>query len=72
MSTTTSSNCNFTEKVLNLCNNLVRNFHNLRHEIINVKNMIIKKLQVENAQLKETIANLQQKVIILEVATNSV
>ena len=33
---------------------------------------IIKKLQDENAQLKETIANLQHKVIILETATNYV
>ena len=32
----------------------------------------IKKLQDENAQLKEAIANLQHKVIILETATNSV
>ena len=37
-----------------------------------MKNIIIKKLQDENAQLKETIANLQHKVIILETAPNSV
>ena len=37
-----------------------------------MKNIIIKKLQDQNAQLKETIANLQHKVIILETATNSV
>ena len=37
-----------------------------------MKNNIIKKLQDENPQLKETIANLQHKVIILETATNSV
>ena len=37
-----------------------------------MKNIIIKKLQDENAQLKETIANLQHKVIILETATNYV
>ena len=37
-----------------------------------MKNIIIKKLQDENAQLKETIANLQHKVIILETATNFV
>ena len=33
---------------------------------------IIRKLQDENAQLKETIANLQHKVMILETAKNSV
>ena len=48
------------------------NFHGSRDEFINMKNIIIKKLQDENAQLKETIANLQHKVIILETATNSV
>ena len=37
-----------------------------------MKNIIIKKLQDQNAQLKETIANLQHKVIIFETATNSV
>ena len=37
-----------------------------------MKNIIIKKLQDENAQLMETIAYLQPKVIILEAATKSV
>ena len=34
--------------------------------------MIIKKLQDKNAQLNDTIASLQHKVIILETVTNSV
>ena len=51
---------------------MVGNLHDLRDEFINMKNIILKKLQDENAQLKETIANLQHKVIILETATNSV
>ena len=51
---------------------MVGNFLDLRDEIINMKNIIIKKIQDENTQLKETIANLQYKVIILETATNSV
>ena len=50
---------------------LVGNFDDLRDEVINMEN-IIKKLPDENAQLKETIANLQHKVIIVETATNSV
>ena len=37
-----------------------------------MKNIIIKKLQDENAQSKETIANLQHKVIVPETVTNSV
>ena len=45
-------------------------FSNLRDEIINMKNIIIKKVQDENVQLKETIANLQHNVIILGTATN--
>ena len=70
--TDTSTNCNFAEEISKLWIDLVGNFHDLRDEFINMKNIIIKKLQDENAQLKETIANLQHKVIILETATNSV
>ena len=51
---------------------MVGNFHDLRDEMINTKNIIIKNIQDENAQLKETIANLQRKVIIFETAMNSV
>ena len=69
--TDTSTTCNFAEEISKLQIDLVGNFHDLRDEFINMKNIIIKKLQDENAQLKETIANLQHKVIILEEATNS-
>ena len=51
---------------------MVGNFHDLRDEMINTKNILIKNIRDENAQLKKTIANLQHKVIILETATNSV
>ena len=51
---------------------MVENFHDLRDEIINMKNITIKKLQDENVQFKETIANLQRKVITLETVANSV
>ena len=70
--TDTSSNCNFAEEISKLCNDLLGNFQDLRDEIINVKNIIIKKRQDENARLKKTIPNLQHKAIILETATNSV
>ena len=70
--TDTSTNCNFAEEMPKLRIDLVGNFHDLRDEFINMKNVIIKKLQDENAQLKETIANLQHKVIVLETAANSV
>ena len=56
--TDTSTNCSFAEEISKLRNDLVGNFHNLRDEIINMKNIIIKKIQDENAQLKKTIANL--------------
>ena len=68
--TDASTNCNFAEEISKLWNDLVGNFNDLRDEIITMKN--IKKLQNENAQLKETITNLQHKVIIHETATNSV
>ena len=70
--TDTSTYYNFGEEISKLRNDLVGNFHDLWDEIINMKNIIIKKLRDENAQLKETIANLQHKAIILETATNSV
>ena len=70
--TDTSTNCIFAEEISKLRNDLVGNFHDLPDEIINMKNIIIRKLKDENAQLKETIANLQHKAIILETATNSV
>ena len=70
--TNTSTNCNFAEEISKLRNDLVGNFHDLRDVIINMKNIIIKKLQDENAQLKDIIGNLQYKVIIRETATNSV
>ena len=64
--TDTSTNWNLLKRL-----DLVGNFDDLRDEVINMEN-IIKKLPDENAQLKETIANLQHKVIIVETATNSV
>ena len=70
--TDTSTNRTFAEEISKLRTDLVGNFHDLRNEFINMKNIIIKKLQDENAQLKETIANLQHKVIVLETAMNSV
>ena len=70
--TDTSTNWNFAEEISKLRNDLVENFDDLWDEVINMENIIIKKLPNENAQLKETIANLQHKVIIVETATNSV
>ena len=70
--TDTSTNCNFAQDISKLRIDLIGNFQDLQDEFINMKNVIIEKLQDENAQLKETIANLQHKVIILKTATNSV
>ena len=70
--TDTSTNCNFSEEISKLRIDLVGNFHDLRDEFINMKDIIIEKLQDENAHLKETIANLPHKFILLETATNSV
>ena len=59
--TDTSTNCNFAEKISKLRIDLVGNFLDLRDEFINMKNIFIKKLQDENAQLKETIATYNTK-----------
>ena len=56
--TDTSTNWNFADGISKLRNDLVGNFDDLRDEVINMENIIIKKLQDENVQLKETIANL--------------
>ena len=61
--TGTSTSCNFTELISKLRIDLVVNFHDLRDEFINMKNIMIKKLQDKKAQLKETIAKLQHKVL---------
>ena len=59
--TDTSTNCNFAEEISKLRIDLVGNFHDLRDEFINMKNIFTKKLQDENAQLKETIATYNTK-----------
>ena len=59
--TDTSTNCNFAEEISKLRIDLVGNFLDLRDEFINMKNIFIKKLQDENAQLKETIATYTTK-----------
>ena len=68
----TSTNWNFAEEISKLRNDLVGNFDDLRDEVISMENNITKTLQDENAQLKETFANLQHRAIIFETATNSV
>ena len=56
--TNTNTNCNFVQEISKLRNDLAGNFHDLRDEIINMKNIIIKKLQDKNARLKETYCKL--------------
>ena len=70
--TDTNTNCSFAEETSKLRNDLVGNFHDLRDEIIDMKNIVIKKLHDEKAQLKDAISNLQLKVITFEATTNSV
>ena len=43
--TDTSANYNFAEEISKLRNDLIGNFHYLQDEIINMKNIFIKKLQ---------------------------
>ena len=65
--TDTSTNCNFAEEILKLRIDLVWNFHDLRDELINMKNIIIKKLQDENAHWRKLLQTYNTKS-----ATNSV
>ena len=55
--TDTSTSCNFAEEISKeqteqFRNNLVGNFHDLMDEIMNMKSIIIKKLQDKNTQMK--------------------
>ena len=45
--TDTSTNCNFAEEISKLRNDLVGNFHDLRHEIINTKTLLSKNFRMK-------------------------
>ena len=45
---------------------MLKRFHGLDKELMNIKDVMIKDLQIENQQLHSKINNLERKVISLE------
>ena len=66
-----NSNPETSELIINLESKLLLRFDNLDKEMLNLKDVIIKDLQVENQRLRSRIINLEKKVISLEENSNS-
>ena len=58
------------ENIPNLENTLLSRFDELSKELLNVKDVIIKNLQVENERLRDKVSNLESKVISPEINQN--
>ena len=50
----TSSNCNFAEEISKLCKNLIRNFHDLRDEILSMLKTLLKKTSGRERSTEES------------------
>ena len=66
-----NSNPERSEFIINLESKLLLRFDNLDKEMLNLKDVIIKDLQVEKQRLRSRIINLEKKVISLEENSNS-
>ena len=66
-----NENCNpeTSELIINLESKLLLSFDNLEKEMLNLKDVIIKYLQVENQRLRNKINSLEEKVNSLEENT---
>ena len=60
-----NSNAETSELIINLKTKLLLRFHNLDKEMLNLKYVIIKDLQVKNQRLRNKINNPEKKVISL-------
>ena len=60
------------ENITNLETKLLSRFDELSKELLNVKDVIIKNLQVENERLREEVSNLEKKVTSLEINQNMI
>ena len=69
LSSSENSNPETSELIINLKSKLLLRFDNLDKEILNLRDVIIKYLQVENQRLRNKTNNLEKKVITLEEAT---
>ena len=61
---------NFSELIKNLERNLLTRFDGVDKELLNLKDVIIKDLQIENQRLRNKVNNLEKRVISLEEEGN--
>ena len=67
---TTPETPNFSELIVSLKSKLLTRFDGVDKELLNLKDIIIKDLQIENQRLRDKVINLEKRVISLEVAGN--
>ena len=58
---------NFSELIMSLESKLLTRFDGVDKELLNLKDIIIKDLQIENQRLRDKVINLEKRVISLEV-----
>ena len=67
---TTPETPNFSELIMSLESKLLTRFDGVDKELLNLKDIIIKDLQIENQRLRDKVINLEKRVISLEVGGN--
>ena len=67
---TTPETPNFSEIFMSLESKLLTRFDGVDKELLNLKDIIIKDLQIENQRLRDKVINLEKRVISLEVSGN--
>ena len=67
---TTPETLNFSELIMCLESKLLTRFDGVDKELLNLKDTIIKDLQIENQRLRDKVINLEKRVISLEVGGN--
>ena len=67
---TTPETPNFSELIMSLERKLLTHFDGVDKELLNLKDVIIKDLQIENQRLRYKVNNLEKQVISLEASGN--
>ena len=62
----TLENSSFSELIMNLEKTMLMRFDGVDKELLHLKDVIIKNLQIENQRLRSKVDNLEKKVISLE------
>ena len=63
--------CETSDLILNLEKKLLSRFDGLDKEILNLKDIVIKELQLENQRLRKKVSDLQKKIYSAEENINS-